>query len=484
MTTFYYSNLTGISIKALSDGATKNFKVTMPSTRQQDSYCAYVLMCDIKPLFKLAMTRHITASNLSVREEYKYAIPQNKLYYAIIPSALRKARLSGDRLPDFNKTVHSFWKDLYEMYPKECFKYGLYTSSEDSSLVAYTERKPNGSHSRIKTTLGRFLSRKLEGVTPQLLKSLADEYRLLATKPNLKFATSSDEVKWVYATAGSSCMSNSDCEDAVTVYADCEHVAVAYFTDSNGEPRARAVVNTRDKLFATCYGDSEMLEAILVDSGYTASDYTLTQDGIYLSFRGYMNEENLDVGVVCPFIDPVPKNSITRWVGVVMIGDIEYLHVYTHDSDGDEELYGCNSRNHVEGYSTPKWNCSKVQCAYSDEWVNEDSTTYIDNYGYVESCYTVYSEYYNCDMLKHTAFEVYYCSYCGNTSGLYTETSYVLDSDDYVSINGDSYLVESLEKYPNFAMHHGICYYEGEWISESDLPKEDEDQSDDLPTHQ
>lgn len=146
--------------------------------------------------------------------------------------------------------------------------------AEDRRTVTYYETEKDARLDRPKTVPAlRYL--RLRGYDEYDVASIARQYSIpYADEFELKFATTREEVQWVYVNGPRSCMSG-DCEvrdygfHSAEVYA-CDPIAVAYLIgkDDPEHIAARALVNTKTKKYVTIYGARPQMHEILVNQGY------------------------------------------------------------------------------------------------------------------------------------------------------------------------------------------------------------------------
>lgn len=152
----------------------------------------------------------------------------------------------------------------------------VHVSVSHHGLVAYTETAAKGGLD-IQTPIkpARYLKRFYPDLADHVARDLAAAVR---PADPLKFAVTADDIEHVYVTGPTSCMSKeeglyeSHCHP-VRVYGDSD-LQLAYITNDDDTPIARALVWPERKLHARIYGcDSRMTQA-LTQAGYTRGRLT------------------------------------------------------------------------------------------------------------------------------------------------------------------------------------------------------------------
>ncbi len=137
----------------------------------------------------------------------------------------------------------------------------------------------------------------------------------------LKFATTADEIEWVYVNGPNSCMGkpasyfSSDIHP-VRVYAGPD-LQVAYLQDPDGRITARSVVFPARNIHARIYGDILKMEMALMSNGYSPASGYSNWEGARLTHHEHDGE------VVCPYLDFHSEVGVEGDYLVVGAGELE-----------------------------------------------------------------------------------------------------------------------------------------------------------------
>jgi hypothetical protein len=167
---------------------------------------------------------------------------------------LQQQGIKPEDIPSFNDhTVASFFGHLYAVYTADAHKEVLWQSARDPLKVAYSKQKPDGSYTRVATTLGRWLKRIDPSIHDSTLKALSERYKALATDTaGLTLEVCEDEMEIVFVYADSTvCKSCMTGVSAARVY-DSPDIEVVYAMHE-GRVVGRAVCNRETKEYVRAY---------------------------------------------------------------------------------------------------------------------------------------------------------------------------------------------------------------------------------------
>ena len=304
-----------------------------------------------------------------------------------VSGILARHKIKTADLPTFgDERVEQFFTELYKVHVVPCHKEAVWQAVSTPSKVAYSQRKPNGSYTRVVTTLGKWLKRTTD-LDDEAVKRLSERYKTL-TSPTagltLKVCQDGEEIQQVYEddTVCKSCMNS---EHAVRVY-DSPDIAVVY-AEHDDTVVGRAVCNRETKEFVRAYptgdrdltfADKTQMEwreaflALLEAEGYRHDTGCL--EGLRLSF---LDEE--DERVEAPYLDGCYQ-AVT-WEK----GD-DWMIVCDKGNDGS---YACDNTN---GWSDERED-SRVTLRNGDR-VSPDEAVWSDYYeAYLDRDDACHSEY-------------------------------------------------------------------------------------------
>lgn len=305
-----------------------------------------------------------------------------------IKDTLERQNIREADMPTFevSTATASFFAEIYATYP-EVRNEALWQSVNDTGMVAYSKKKPDGSYVRVATTIGRWLRRIDPSIDDGAVKVFSERYKALridASWLTLQVCQDESDIIHIYAddTVCDSCMSK---ETAVAVY-DSPDISVVYAV-YEGTVVGRAVCNKYTKEYVRAYptGDRnryheglddnawrKLFLSLLEKEGYTANKYCLS--GCRLK---YIGEE--DDCLYMPYLDGA-YNSVYLKAG----GDFAVI------CTDDEGTYKCNNTN---GFSEPH-DGHEGQVCVDGEWYYEDDVRYSEyNNGYILRDYACYSEF-------------------------------------------------------------------------------------------
>ncbi|TYO65451.1 hypothetical protein FXV83_16075 [Bradyrhizobium hipponense] len=143
----------------------------------------------------------------------------------------------------------------------------------DNSLIGFIESEENGIINKPTVlTPGRYLTRFYPDIDDNRRRHL-----IAAIDPSgeVYFATSEEDIEWIYRDGPESCMSGKHAADFEDLpawpsapYAGGD-LAVAYTKNSDGRIQSRALCWPEKKLFGRVYGDFQRMKAALEAEGYT-----------------------------------------------------------------------------------------------------------------------------------------------------------------------------------------------------------------------
>ena len=234
--------------------------------------------------------------------------------------------------------------------------------TKSPSLLGFFESEAHGILGRV-TALkpGRYLERFYPGLSMDERKTLA----ALFSSTDVLFATTPDEIEWVYENGPESCMTNAyhaaDDEEfnssihPVRVYGAGD-LAVAYTKNKDSDfVSERALCWPEKKIFGRIYGDGSCrLYNALIEEGYRRADYD-DWNGARL-LRVVEEDCEGDYHFVCPYID-AGHNSGSGSQHVVDEGD--YLVI----SDHGFAMNACSTKGWVTAYFKPGFSPSAIRRA-------------------------------------------------------------------------------------------------------------------------
>jgi hypothetical protein len=335
-------------------------------------------------------------TSLSARESWEWVkrdIKARRLLSKTVSGILARHKIKASDLPSFDdERVEAFFTELYKAHVVPCHKEALWQAVSTPSKVAYSQRKPNGSYTRVVTTLGKWLRRTTD-LDEEAIKRLSERYKTL-TNPTagltLKVCQDGEEIQQVYEddTVCKSCMNS---EHAVRVY-DSSDISVVYAEHDNTVV-GRAVCNRETKEFVRAYptgdrdltfADKTQLEwreaflALLEAEGYRHDTRCLLN--CRLRFLGHDDDR-----VEAPYLDGDYK-------AVTWEKDDEFM-VVCHKGDGDS--YACDN---TTGWSDERDNNHEGQVCIDGEWYDEDEvrwSEYHERHLHIdEACYSDYDDDY------------------------------------------------------------------------------------------
>lgn len=304
-----------------------------------------------------------------------------------VSGILTRHKIKPADMPTFgDERVEAFFTELYKARRVPCHKEAVWQAVSDPSKVAYSQRKPNGTYTRVVTTLGKWL-RRITTLDDESIKRLSERYKTL-TNPTagltLLICKDGEEIQQIYEddTVCKSCMND---ERAVRVY-DSPDIAVVYAVH-DGAVVGRAVCNKNAKEFVRAYptggrdltfaGKTQMewreaFLALLEAEGYRHDTGCL--EGLRLRFL-----EHDDGRVEAPYLDGCYR-AVT-WEK----GD-EFMVIC---DQGDDDSYACDNTN---GWSDARED-GRVTLRNGDR-VDQEDAVYSGYYAeYLLRDDAVYSEY-------------------------------------------------------------------------------------------
>lgn len=141
----------------------------------------------------------------------------------------------------------------------------LHLSKDDPKKVAFTESPEKGVLDRqTKMLPGRYLERFYGHLSDMERK----RYIAMVDKPEeVLFATTADEIEWVYTHGPESCMSKTKNRYNGNIHPTRAYgggdITVAYLKNTDGRVSARAVCWQEKKIYGRCYGDESRLRQAL-----------------------------------------------------------------------------------------------------------------------------------------------------------------------------------------------------------------------------
>ena len=315
----------------------------------------------------------------------------------------------------------------------------VHVSLNDPHMISYTPSDKYGIQDRkIKVKLGKYLTKFFSGtLSSDLIRDYVAAFRNHTDGGGVLFASTSDEIEWVYENGPDSCMKGKDwkkhCgQHPCRIYGYNDKVQLAYITRKS-RVTARVIVNAEDKTYRKIYGDSVVLSDRLKQQGYNQTSDPLENIELPIITHGPDNKY-----LLFPYIDgsgqrfDIKEDETTKQEIIVI------------SSDGEHKAKGT-----VGTFERAR----PVTCESCQESVPHTETFYIDTIDtrWCESCTDNESVYGVIDshgtegrMPRHDAVFV---------SGL---DQYILDSeadnlgyvysealDDYVLRNDSCYTIDS-----------------------------------------
>lgn len=180
-------------------------------------------------------------------------------------------------------------------------------AEQDPTLVSYFASVEDARRDKLTTgKLGRYLTRFFDWKfdNPQIAEYV-NQHIAKHTPPELKFATTADDIQHVYENGPSSCMGYTAAHFAggvhpARVYAGPD-TAVAYLQTVDGRITARVVVIPERKLYTRIYGNETILAQMLEAQGYRQTNDGL--DGCRLTPIYYHNADDGKTWLHMPYLD-------------------------------------------------------------------------------------------------------------------------------------------------------------------------------------
>ena len=188
-----------------------------------------------------------------------------------------------------------------------------HVSEEDPDKITFFA-KPADLTRGVTTTMkpGRYLTKYMKDqFSEQEIKTKAQEHINYFKPPELKYATTMDEIERVYETGPKSCMQRGrghlpkGIEHPARTY-ESPDLAIAY-VEHRGTISARAVVNTRDKKYVRVYGENTLLQPLLTKEGYRCTSDALNNCRIT---RIPATHPEYNDPVLAPYLDGDVRNAM------------------------------------------------------------------------------------------------------------------------------------------------------------------------------
>lgn len=281
--------------------------------------------------------------------------------------------------------------DLEEWAQRVAGDHFAHVSTEDPSMLAYTESEAKGAADRqTRVRPGRYLKRYFGDVLSDEQIAKWAEYFAAVNEPHtLRLATTADDIEHVYVNGPRSCMAGeqSTPEHPVRAYAAGD-LAIAYLAEGESI-KARALCWPERKVCGRIYGDAARLAATLERAGYTA-DNGRGFDGARLA------KIELDCGVyLMPYLDN----------GYRVADRGSYWEM---GSSGD---YAQNTEGTIGG----------TRCDHCRDYCSPDETFGTDNGSICETCYS--EHYFTCERCE----SIYHVDNAIAVNGLRRSQSMVCD---------------------------------------------------------
>jgi hypothetical protein len=276
----------------------------------------------------------------------------------------------------------------------------LHVSKNKPDMVAYTACEEDGLKDRqVRLTVGRYLTRFFPTLLANEVQRCASEHHAHFVEDHVLFATTEEEIEWVFRHGPGSCMThpveeysshyNGKPYHPVRVYAGPD-TAVAYIKNLDERVTARSVVWPKRKVYTRLYGDETRLATALDKLGYDEGDL----DGARLLLR---RDSRRSKYVITPYVDSVEYAKIE--------GDYLVL-----DTEGDITMRNTSGISEADG----------VTCDCCERSVRRGDT------------YTVYSSERQAET---------WCDDCRMEDAVYSDYHcYYYESDAVEEWNGDYYL--------------------------------------------
>jgi len=271
--------------------------------------------------------------------------------------------------------------------------------------------------------VGRYLARYFKDVlSTEEIKEWADLHRQENADYEIQWASTQEEIEYVYTHGPRSCMSGGASDYSTggihpsRVYAG-GGTKIAYLKKRD-RIVARTVVNIEEKQFVSIYGDSDVLETLLEEAGYEWGSL----EGCNLLLI------KTDSGrIVMPYLD----GDCDRYDVI----DDSYILV----CDGGD--YCADTTNGLSDAHNTRY------CSCCDDHYDEDEGSYVESYGdwVCDSCIDV-------DFIYATADD--------GTDVL------VINDEDVVSTEDGKVFVDHDAAYEN---DYSQCVYDGDWYPTSDM---------------
>lgn len=389
--------------------------------------------------------------------ELKATIKTNRPLYRTVAGILARQKTKQADTPSFgDERVEQFFTELYKEHVVECHKQALWQAVTDPSRVAYSQRKPNGTYSRVVTTLGKWLRRNTD-LDDEAVKRLSERYKTF-TNPTagltLRVCQDADEIYDIYQDSAvcKSCMIG---EYAVRVY-DSPDIAVVYATH-DGTVVGRAVCNKHTKAFVRAYPTATS------DYSFDGKTHTEWREAFLalLESEGYRHDTSCLEGLRLRFLDHDANDN--QVAAPYLDGD--YQAVTWEDGDdwmivcdkGDDDSYSCDNTN---GWSDRRVDGHEGQICVDGEWYDEDDVVYSHYNGeYIPRDAAYYSEYDDDYYYDHQTVTVYRLGYCNRL-----EEETVHEDNRTVEVEGMDYeiLVDDINEFLNadLIVRVGSDYYD------------------------
>lgn len=276
---------------------------------------------------------------------------------------------------DLNAELHNPINLSHLLYPY----HWLSPSSQVDGAVTYHRSITHFIEDRqTRTTLGRYMTAQFKDVyRTEIIARFATHMVALAKPPELKLATTEEEITRVYVHGPNSCMSKGESDyradiHPASVYATPD-LAVAYLTNGldTKRPVARAVVNVVNKEYGRLYGDSQRLITALQNAGFTS-----THAWLHCTRIKCIPYRNTFIG---PYID--------------MEGNVYRLPADSTDTDPKYLLLTYPGKDMRNGFSAPRdarvasgQNSSAVYGTLRSQPDDGDNGDGDDNEMYCEAC--------------------------------------------------------------------------------------------------
>lgn len=371
-----------------------------------------------------------------------------------VSGILARHKIKPAALPTFgDERVEAFFTELYKAHVVPCHKEALWQAVSQPEKVAYSQHKPNGTYTRISTTLGKWLRRNTD-LDDEAIKRLSERYKTLTTPTaglTLLICKDGEEIQQIYEddTVCKSCMND---EGAVRVY-DSPDISVVYAVHDDTVV-GRAVCNKHTKEFVRAYptGDRDLTFAGKTQMEWREAFLALLEAEGYRHDTGCLENCRLrfldhdDGRVEAPYIDG--DYQAVMWEK----GD-DWMVVC--DKDDDDGSYTCNNTN---GWSD-QYEDSRIILRNGDR-VSPDDAVWSEYYeAYIHQDEAVYSDYDNdCFELYDTVTVLRFRS-----RGHHWEES-VHDQNDTTDVEGFDYPVldDELEQFigAGYVVQIGDEYYD------------------------